>query len=70
MSLNKSQLKGRIVQLLIDMRTKTEVSDEEYAERLSDAVDEFVKTATIVYTSGLAVPMYGPVTGTFNGNLE
>lgn len=70
MALNKGLLKQEILSLLTDMRTKTEVSDEVYAERLSTAIDDYVRAATIVYTSGLAVPSYGPVTGTFNGNLE
>ena len=69
MALDKEGLKASILQLLTDMRTKTEVSDEEYAERLSTAIDSFVKNADIVYQSGLTAPN-GAVTGTFNGNLE
>lgn len=69
MALNKVALKADILQLLTDMRTRTEVSDEEYAERLSTAFDDYVKQADIVYTDGLTAPN-GSVTGTFNGNIE
>lgn len=67
--LAKTALKGEIKQLMTDMRTRTEISDDEYAERLSNAIDAFVKTATIKYNAGLVAPN-GPVTGVFEGNLE
>lgn len=69
MALNKEDLKNNIIQIMKDMRTRTENSDEEYATRLSDAIDSYVKAATIVYTTGLTAPN-GPVTGTFEGNLQ
>ena len=69
MSLNKSGLKANILELLTDMRTREEVSDEEFAERLSTAIDTYVKTATIKYVSGLMASSV-QVTGTFTGNLE
>lgn len=69
MALNKEELKNNIIQIMADMRERTENSDEEYAERLSEAIDSYVKTATIVYTTGLTAPN-GPVTGTFEGNLQ
>lgn len=69
MALNKEDLKNNIIQIMKDMRTRTENSDEEYATRLSDAIDSYVKAATIVYTTGLTAPN-GAVTGTFEGNLQ
>lgn len=69
MALNKEELKNNIIQIMADMRKRTENADEEYAERLSDAIDSYVKAATIVYTAGLTAPN-GPVTGTFEGNLQ
>ena len=52
-----------------DMRERTENADEEYAQRLSDAIDSYVKQAEIIYTAGLTAPN-GAVTGTFEGNLQ
>lgn len=69
MALNKEDLKNNIMQIMEDMRTRTENADEEYATRLSDAIDSYVKAATIFYTDGLVAPN-GPVTGMFNGSLE
>lgn len=69
MALNKTGLKTEIKQLLTDMRTKTDISDDEFASRLSNAIDTYVKTATIVYNTGLVAPN-GTVSGTFNGNLN
>lgn len=69
MALNKTKLKNDIIEIMKEMRTRTENSDEEYATRLSDAIDSYVKSATIAYTDGLVAPN-GPVTGMFNGKLE
>lgn len=69
MALNKEELKNNIIQIMADMRKRTENSDEEYATRLSEAIDSYVKNATIVYSAGLTAPN-GPVTGTFEGNLQ
>jgi len=69
MALNKTKLKNDIIEIMKEMRTRTENSDEEYATRLSDAIDSYVKSATITYTDGLVAPD-GPVTGMFNGKLE
>lgn len=69
--LNKPQLKTGIKNLMTEMRTRTENADEEFAGRLADLIDEYVKSATIVYTSGLIAPSNGgPVTGVFEGSLE
>lgn len=69
MALNKADLKNNIVAILTDMMEREESSIEEFATRLSDSVDVYVRTATIKYTSGLVAPN-GAVTGTFNGNLQ
>lgn len=69
MALNKAGLKADILAITTDMRTRTAVSDDEFAERLATAIDTYVKTAAIIYTSGLIAPN-GAVTGAFNGQLE
>ncbi len=69
MALNKATLKNGIVAIMTDMMERENNSIEEFAARLSDAVDEYVKGADIIYQSGLTAPN-GAVTGTFNGNLE
>jgi hypothetical protein len=69
MGLNKNALKADIKNIITEMRSRTENSDDEFADRLASAVDTFVKTATITYQTGLTAPN-GPVTGTFQGKLE
>lgn len=69
MALNKTDLKNKIISIMTEMLTKEENSIEEFATRLSDAVDDYVKQAKINYTSGL-VAGSNPVTGTFNGSLS
>lgn len=69
MALNKDDLKGDIITLIADMRNRTENADEEFADRLSTLIDSYVKSATIVYQTGLDAPN-GPVTGVFQGKLE
>lgn len=71
MSLNKVALKNNIKVILQDMMTRENNSIDEFATRLSDAIDVYVKTADVNYTSGLVAPSSGgAVTGTFNGNLS
>jgi hypothetical protein len=69
MALNKSALKVSIVLIMEDMMQREDVSIDEFATRLSDTIDIYVKTATINYVSGLASASGGVVTGTFQGNL-
>lgn len=69
MGLNKTEFKNNVKQLLTDMRSRYDVSDEEFADRLATHIETFVKTAAIKYISGLNAPN-GPVTGNFTGNLE
>lgn len=69
LSTGKQQAKTQIRQILEDMMTRENSSTEEFAERLTDILEEWMKKAAIKYTSGLTAPN-GPVTGTFNGQLE
>ena len=69
MALNKSALKTTIVALLTDMLAKEENSIEEFATRLSDAIDVFVKSGTVnvtVATTGSATAQTGTGTGTIS----
>ncbi|WP_234111467.1 hypothetical protein [Chryseobacterium sp. R2A-55] len=65
----KAAAKTAVKQILEDMLTREETSTEEFANRLIDAMEVWLKKATIKYTSGLMAPN-GAVTGTFTGNLE
>lgn len=69
MALNKGQLKIDFKKLLVDMRTRKENSDDEFAERFANLMDAYIKTADINYASGLTSPQ-GPVGGSFQGNLS
>ncbi len=60
MALNKPALKAEIKQILTDMRTRTENADDEFATRLSDAIDTYVKTAQV--DPGIAVATTGSAT--------
>jgi len=69
MSLNKAQLKTDVKTILTDLMQSENVGIDEFATRLSDAIDDYVKDAEIKYTSGLNAGS-NTVTGTFNGKLE
>ncbi|HJT74630.1 MAG TPA: hypothetical protein VJ720_11440 [Chitinophaga sp.] len=74
MPLNKSGLEQSIKSAFKSM--KDAGGDEEQGlnqlcSKLAEAVDTYVKTATINYTTGLTTAAGGgPVTGVFNGNLS
>lgn len=70
MALNKTELKNEIVSIMTDMMQRENTSIEEFATRLSDAVDVYVKGADIIYTAGLIDGESLPVTGTFEGQLQ
>lgn len=57
--LNKTELKQSIHELLGDMRKRTEVSDDEFAERLAGIIDEYIKSATITVPAGIPVSTTG-----------
>lgn len=71
MSLNteKQQAINKMKTLMTEMRTKTDVSDQEFAERFFAIMFEWLIKADIKYTTGL-VAGSNPVTGTFTGKLE
>ena len=52
MALDKTGLKDGIKTLLTDMRTRDVVSDDEFATRLSNLIDVFVKTGDGIYQTG------------------
>jgi hypothetical protein len=52
MALNKSALKNGILQLFTDMRTREANADDEFATRLSDLIDDYVKSGDGVYQTG------------------
>jgi len=69
MPLDKATLKTGIENLLTDMRTRDTNSDAEYATRLSNLIDAFVKSGDGVYQAGslqqsgaTAVIASGPIT--------
>lgn len=69
MALNKTALKDGILVLMTDMRTREDNADEEYATRLSNLIDDFVKTGTVnagiaVATTGTAAAQTGATTST------
>ncbi|MBS7234159.1 hypothetical protein KHA90_24460 [Flavobacterium psychroterrae] len=68
MSLNKAALKTAITILLTDMLEKESNSIEEFANRLSNEIEIFVKSGTVtvnVSTTGSASAQ----TGTGTGNI-
>ncbi|MDB0603195.1 hypothetical protein PL373_19090 [Tenacibaculum maritimum] len=69
MSLNKANLKNDIIGIMTDMLQREQTSIEEFATRLSDVIDVYVKEADINYTGGLIAPN-GAVAGTFNGTIS
>ena len=69
LSAAKPAAKAAVKQILEDMITREESSTEEFAERLIEIMEAWLKQATIKYNSGLIAPN-GAVTGTFKGELE
>lgn len=69
MALDKATLKNEIKSLMQDMLQKEQSSIDEFATRLSDAVDTYVKTAT-VSTTVTGTCSTGPITGTGTGTLS
>ena len=62
MALNKKALKQGIIRLLQDMLTKTDNSIEEYADRLTSLIHDFVKSGTVIVDAGISVQA-----GTYTG---
>ncbi len=59
MALVKPQLKNSILTLLTNMRERTNVSDDEFADRLSTMIDNYIKSATVTVPSGIPVNTTG-----------
>ncbi len=59
MALAKPALKSSIKQLLQDMMNREDASFDEFATRLSDAIDSYVKTGTVTVAAGIAVATTG-----------
>lgn len=57
--LNKQVLKTQILDLLTDMRSRTEVSDSDFAGTLADLIDTYIKSATITIEAGIPVSTTG-----------
>ncbi len=77
MALNKTLLKNELktgLRQIFANPSTTNNSDavaDAMAQLLSDKIDDFVKEASIIYTTGLIAPSSGgTVTGAFEGNLE
>lgn len=77
MALNKAALKSGIKQLMDDMLTREQNSNDEFATRLSNLIDTFVKSGTVtvnpgitVTTSGTAVAQSGATTSTGTGTIN
>lgn len=66
MALDKTTLKEAIEDLLTDMESRDEDAKSEFATRLSNAIDAFVKSGTVnvtVATTGTASAQTGNGTG-------
>lgn len=62
MALDKPGLKATILSILTDMEGRTEDAKEEFATRLSDAIDVFVKTGKVTVEAGIKVDTTGSAT--------
>lgn len=67
MALNKPKLKQDILSILTDMESREVDSKDEFATRLSNAIDDFVKSGTVaagikVSTTGSATAQTGATT--------
>lgn len=59
MSLVKQQLKTAIQTLLTDMRSREDVSDDDFSDQLATAIDSYIKSATITVAPGIPVATAG-----------
>lgn len=74
MALDKTGLKNDLNTLYTATLDNGELTPNEAKElfltRMADAIEKFVKTATVNYTSGLTSASGGVVTGTFNHTVS
>ena len=59
MPLNKPKLENSIQILLQDMMTKESDSIQEFAQRLANSIDEFIRSASVVVPAGIPVSTAG-----------
>ena len=72
MSLNRLQLKNDIKTAFDAQKNKTENQDQaidDLADKIATAVENYVKSITIISTPALTSPS-GPVTGTISNTVE
>jgi hypothetical protein len=70
--LNKDELQFMIENALLDQRFNTdnpEAAAQDLSTKIADAIDDYVKSMMITYTTGLIAGPY-PVTGTFNFTIS
>lgn len=67
----QAEVKSAFTAVMNDTSNDREGAIDTMASRIADAVIGAIRSAEIVYTSGLAAPPGGgPVTGTFQGSLR
>ena len=62
MPLQKSVLKESIKSLLQDMMSREQPSYEEFADRLSNSIETFVKSGSVTVQAGITVSTTGSAT--------
>lgn len=62
MALNKSQLKQNLKSIAEDMLKKDKPALDEWSSRMADAIDVYVKSATITVSAGIPVSTAGSAT--------
>jgi hypothetical protein len=62
MSLQKGALASGIKSLMDDMAHAQKPSHDEYANRLADLIDTYVRTGTVIVQPGIAVATTGSAT--------
>lgn len=73
MALNKEKLKQGIIRLQQEMLTKTDNSIEEYADRLTSLIHDFVKSGKVTVDAGISVQAgtyTGATTSTGTGTIS
>lgn len=62
MALNKQALQQGIIRLQQDMQCKTDASMEEYAERFTSLIYDFVRSGEVTVAAGISVSTAGTAT--------
>lgn len=55
----KQTLQQQVLDLLTDMRSRTQISDTDFASSLADLIDSYIKSATITIAAGVPVSTTG-----------